>query len=287
MRKHGLKALVLAVMAALGLMAFSASSALAAELHVIMEPETSIPGFFLINNGTTSPTGTTKETIAGTGPGGRLIIPAKAAEIDCTAGSLTGSPFIENEYPNALTAATKKGGHGSGEATFTTCSVFSTSTAGVKGAELKACTEVLNGGTKTVTAKGLLRVVKHPETIEAKEVQKAFVVLEPQIASKANAEANIALTSSFTTLTFGGTCSLPAKVEIHGGVVVRAPVTDSNKPSLSVKSWEVSGSTAVLSAEQKLLGAQLTFGASPAFIEANSIVAELTGTNKAASWGAM
>lgn len=290
MHKYGLKALGLAVMAVLGLMAFSASSALAANLNVIDEPETSIPGFFLINNGTERPLGLVHETIAAEGPGGRLIIPAKASEIDCTHGELTGSPFIENEYENFLTAAMKKGGHGSGEAKFTECKVFSTSEAGVKGAELAACTSVLNGGTKTVTAKGLLRVVRHPEIIETKEVKKAFVVLEPQIASKANAEANKALTSAFTTLTFGGTCSLPEKVNVTGGIVARAPDTDFLEPELSVKSWEVSGTKAVNSAEQALLGAKLKFGASEAFLEAKEIKAKLTGTEakeKKFIWGAM
>jgi hypothetical protein len=281
MRKHGLKALALTVMAALGLMAFSASSALAANLNVIMEPSTSIPGLFLVK-GATSPTALTHEEIEASGPGGRLIIPAKSSEIDCTAGSLTGSPFIENEYEDFSLAKMKAGGHGSGEATFTGCEVFATNAEGVKGAKLAACTTALNGGTGTVVAKGLLRVVKHPEG----EVNKAFVVLEPQIASKANAEANVALTSAFTTLTFGGTCSLPATVEIHGGIVARAPDTDKLVPELSVKSWEVSAGKAVLSTEQALLGAQLTFGASPAFIEAKEIKAKLK-VNKTAEWGAM
>lgn len=291
MRRHGSKALVPAVMAALGLMAFSASSALGAELNVIMEPGTGIPGIFLVG-GVTKPTAPATETIAASGPGGRLIFPAKSDEIDCTAWSLTGSPFVENEYKDwsLATPGPKAGGHGAGSATFTGCKVFVTNTKGEKGAELVACSAVVKSegaAVGTVVAKGLLRIVRHPEIIETKEVAKAFVVLEPEVTSAAMSKENTELTSKFTKFAFGGTCSLPATADFHGGIVARAPPTDAIKPSLSVKSWEVSGASAILSAEQKLLGAALTFGASAAFIEANSIVAELTGANKAVSWGAM
>jgi hypothetical protein len=289
MRKHGLKALVLTVMAALGLMAFSASSALAAELNVIMEPNAATngnAGFFLIG-GVNKPAGAATETIAASGTNGRLAIPAKSAEVDCAAASLTGSPTVDNEYKDwsLATPALKAGGHGLGSATFTGCKVFATNAKAEKGAELAPCSAVVKSegqAVGTVVAKGLLRVVQHPEA-EA----KAFIVLEPEVTSVATSNANIALTSKFTKLVFGGTCSLPETADIHGGIVARAPTTDVNKPSLSVKSWEVPGASAVLSAEQKLLGAALTFGANPAFIEANNVIAELTGANKAASWGAM
>jgi hypothetical protein len=282
MRKHGLKSLGPAVMAALGLLAFSASAASAAELNVIMEPATSVPGFFLANTGTERPTGLTHETIGGTGPGGRFIIPAKSAEIDCPEWTSLTAPFLEDEYEDWMIPGMKKGGHGSGEVAMSSCKVFATNAEGVKGAELAACSSALNGGTHKITAKALFRVVRHEGASFS-----TYVVLEPEITSKASAEANIALTSKFTTITFGGTCSLPATIEIHGGVVAKAPAADAVKPELSAKTWEVSAGKAVLSAEQKLLGAQLTFGANPAFAEANNIKAELTGTGSALPWGAM
>lgn len=289
MRRHKLKALGLAVMAVLGLVAVTASQALGAELNVIMEPATSIPGIFLINNGTEAPKGSTQETIAASGPGGRLIIPAKSAEIDCTAESLTGSPtpFIENEYKDWSLAipGPKVGGHGAAEATMTGCKVFNTSAEGVKGAEIAACTAVVKSEGRavgTITVKGLLRVVRHPEG----EVKKAFVVLEPEVTSAATSKENTELKSKFTKLVFGGTCSLPATVDLHGAIVIKAPTADAPEPELSVKSWEVSGGKAVLSAEQKLLGAALTFDKFPAFIEANNTNAKLTGTSSA-SWGVM
>lgn len=293
MRKHGLKALVLTVMAALGLMAFSASSALAATtLKVIMEPQTSVVGSFLINNGTKTPAGLTHETVAAESKlQGRLIIPARGAEVDCTNAKLNGSPFIQNEYEDwgLGTPAMKAGGHGVGEATFTGCKVFASSAEGVKGAEQAACSAVVKSegqAVGTVVAKGLLRVVRHPEGPN-EETPQAYIVLEPEVTSAATAKQNTELLSKFTKLVFGGTCSLPASADIHGGIVAKAPTADANKPSLSVKSWKVEAAKAVLSDEQKLLGAELTFGANPAFIEANSVIAELTGANKAASWGAM
>ena len=118
MHKHGLKVLGLAVVAAIGLMAFSASAALAAtNLNLGDAFYSGTPGFFLINNGTTSPTGLTKQAVVGTqiGSGSHLEIPAKSAEIVCTAGEIESGAFIQNEYENFITPAMAKGGHGEGQ----------------------------------------------------------------------------------------------------------------------------------------------------------------------------
>lgn len=285
MHKYGLKCLGLAVMAVMGLMAFSASSALAANLNVIMEPETATLGFFLANTGTTNPTGLTAETIAASSSlEGKLLIPKKSAEVVCAKAKLV-SGSVTNEFENWLKLAMKAGGHGKGEAIFEECKVFKINLAGeltLPVEELKSCTNTLNGVTAphNITAKGLLWVVRHEGS--------AYLVVEPEATSKATAEANTKLTSSFTTLTFKEPCSLPEKNEIHGGIAVKAPAADAVKPELSVKSWQVNASKeAVSSVEQELLGAQLTFGANPAFIEANKIIAELTGAGKALPWGAM
>lgn len=282
MRKHGLKALVLTVMAALGLMAFSASSALAANLNIIDEPETTEVGKFLIKSGTENPTGLTTETIAGTSTKeGRLLIPGKSSEIDCASGKLT-SGVVANEYENFKTATMKKGGHGKGTVLFENCKVFKTTAEGIKGEEIAACTNVLNGATSphNVTAKGLLRVAKHEGA--------TYLVVEPEITSKANAEENEKLTSAFTTLKFGGTCSLPESVKVTGGIVAKPAAADANKPVIAlVKTWEVAAGVAKRSTEQVLLGAILKFGANEAFIEAKEIVTELTGAGNALLWGAM
>ena len=131
MRKHGLKILGLAVMAALGLMAFSATSALAANLNVIDEPETGEAGFFLAG-GVERPTGLTHETIGGTFGPSKLLIPAKAAEIACEEARIVKNEageeaFIENESENWLkpgAANMKKGGHGHETVLYLGCKVF-------------------------------------------------------------------------------------------------------------------------------------------------------------------
>lgn len=282
MRKHGLKVLMMAVMAVMGLMAFSASSALAATNLNVIDEANGEPGFFLTENGTTNPNPTllNTETVGATGGEGRLLLPAKSAEIDCATAKLATGAFIENEYEDFLLPGMKKGGHGKGEALFENCKVFS-ATKDVKGAELTACTNTLNGTTSphSISAKGLLRVVRHEGS--------TYIIVEPEINSKANAEANKALTSAFTTITFSGTCSLPATINITGGIAVKAPATDAKEPALSVKTWELSGTTLKRTVEQELLGPILKFGANEAFIENTTVKAKLTGPNAEKIWGAM
>ena len=285
MRKHGLKVLVLTVMAALGLMAFSATSAFAANLNVIDEPETGEAGFFLTGNGTQGPTGLTHETVGGVAGPGKLLIPAKAAEIACEEARVvknaTGEEaFIENESENWLkpgSANMKKGGHGHGTVLFLGCKVFKINAEGTLEGELASCTSALptleGSSNHHVTAEGLILVKRHEG--------KTYIVVEPLVASEAKAKENAALTSAFTTLKFGGTCSLPETVKITGGIAVEAPSTDSNKPVLNVNTFSAAGKT-----EQALLGAKLKFGASEAFIVGEA-KAELTGTGAALSWGAM
>jgi hypothetical protein len=286
MRKHGLKILGLAVMAVLGLMALSASAASAATtLNIIMEPKTSEVGKFLTNSGTELPVGAATETVAAESTKeGRLLIPAKSAEIDCAKAKLVKGT-VTNQYKDWETEAAKNGGHGTGEAVFEECKVFKVNKDEKTAEELKGCTTALNSATTPgkVVATGLLRVVKHENT-------GAYLVLEPQINSKAGAEANKALTSVFTVINFPepNTCSLPTKNNITGAIVAKAPATDVNKPEIAlVKTWELSGETVVASAEQKLFGALLKFGANEAFLEAKEVKTELTGANKAALWGSM
>jgi hypothetical protein len=292
MRKHGLKILGLAVMAVLGLMALSASAASAATtLSIIMEPNqvTAESGEFLINTGTTNPTINKElkagETIAAESTKeGRLLIPEKAAEIDCAKAKLV-SGTVSNEYEDWALGKMKNNGHGKGEAIFEECKVFKALKDVKTAEELTGCTKALNSATTPgkVVATGLLRVVKHENT-------GAYLVLEPQINSAAGATANKALTSTFTTVNFPepNTCSLPTKNIITGGIVVSAPTADAVKPEIGlVKTWELEGEKVVASVEQKLFGALLKFGANEAFLEAKEIKAELTGTCKACSWGAM
>jgi hypothetical protein len=285
MRKYGLKALGLALLAVTALMAFSASSALAANLNVIDEPETGTAGFFLINKVNT-PTGLTHETIGGKQIGsGTLFIPGKSTEIVCEAAVITEA-FVQNESENYLKAAgtMKSGGHGHGTVLFLKCHVFKVNptTLALEG-ELLPCTNALPAleaepTNHHITATGLILVKQHEGS--------TYIIVEPLVLNKANAEENEKLTSAFTKLTFGGTCSLPEKVNITGGIAVKAPETDAVKPKLVINTAEVVEGKHKYSKEQELLGARLKFGANEAFIAAEA-EAELTGANKAAAWGAM
>jgi hypothetical protein len=286
MRKHGLKILGLTLMAALGLMAFSATSALAANLNVIDEPETGEAGFFL-SSGVQRPTGLTHETVGATAGPSKFLIPAKAAEIACEEARLVKNAageeaFIENESENWLKPGTmKKGGHGHGKVLYLGCKVFkiNATTAALEG-ELTKCTEELNKELLTtlpashhITSEGLLLVKRHEGV--------SYIVVEPLVASEAKAKENAALTSAFTTIQFGGTCSLPEKVNYTGAIAVKAPTTDSNKPAVNINTFSAEGK-----AEQALLGAKLKFGANEAFLQISAEF-ELTGGGAALSWGAM
>ena len=194
MRKHGLKILGLAVMAALGLMAFSATSALAVNLNVIDEPETGEAGFFL-SGGTERPTGLTHETIGGTLGPSKALIPSKAAEIACEEGKIVKNAakeeaFIENESENYLKAAgtMKKGGHGHAKILLLGCRIFKiNATTGALEGELTKCTEELNKELLTelpashhITLEFLFLVKRHEGV--------TYIVFEPLVSTKAKAE---------------------------------------------------------------------------------------------------
>ena len=111
-------------------------------------------------------------------------------------------------------------------------------------------------------------------------------MLEPLVSGKEAAERDAALTAAFTTITFGGTCSLPEKVNLSGAIAVKLPSEDAIKPVLKVKTFEIAGGTIKRSLEQELLGAILKFGANEAFYE-NEVELELTGSGASLKWGAM
>jgi hypothetical protein len=276
MRKHGLKALVLAVVAALGLMAFSAV-AQAANLELGDNPESGEAGFFLKKSGTQFPTGLTTQAVNGKQIGSsKLLIPGKSAEIVCSEVEVTAAS-VSNEYENWKTATMAKGGHGHGTLLFKGCKVQEINAAGeLTGKELTKCTEELNkatspAGAHHITANVLLLVKKHENV--------TYLVAEPLIASKAQAEENEKLTSAFSKLTFGGNCSLPEKVNITGAASVAAPTVDALKPVLKVDTFSAAGK-----ALQTLLGTKLKFGANEAFIQGEAET-ELVGGTEA--WGSM
>ncbi len=267
MPKHGLKTLGLALVAALALMAFMAAAASAASLTLGDEFYSGEAGKWLINSGTEFPTGLTTVTVKGKQIGSsKFLIPSKSVEIVCAEGELT-STSASNEYENFKTATMGKGGAVSGTAVAKKCKVQEINAAGeLTGKELATCTKALNGGTETVEAAGLGLLKKHEGV--------TYGILVPKVTSKATAEAAEALTAAYTTIKFGGTCTLPEIVTITGSAVEKVPVADTAKPVSSVDTFSAAGK-----ALQALLGAKLKFGTNEAFIQGEG-EAEIP-------WGAM
>jgi len=278
MHKYGLKVLGLVVMAAIGLMAFSATAALAVSLEVGDKFYSGEKSEFLQNSGTLFPTGLTTEVVKGTQIGsGRLLIPAKASEIVCTTGEIT-SATVANEYENFLTKTMEAGGHGNGTIVFKGCTTEAILKDELTGVKLTKCVPNFATTPGEITANVLLLAKKHEGV--------TYLLAVPKVTNEATAKANEALTSAFATIKFNEeTCSLPPTVNVTGSLVTKAPVADAVKPKLAIKSWELVATEVVRSADQVLLGARLKFGASEAFVEAN---AEAELPNKAGvAWGAM
>jgi hypothetical protein len=272
MRKHGLKVLGLVLMAAIGLMAFSATAALAVNLELGDTFYSGAKGEFLINSGTLSPTSLTTQAINGKQIGSsKLLVLAKSAEIVCAKGEATGA--VANEYENFKIPAMEAGGHGSATLVFKECKVeaINSTTGALTGTTLTNC--IPNFGTTPgeITANTLILVKKHEEA--------TYLLFVPKVTSKATAEANEALTSAFTSINFGPLCVLPSPSKVTGSLVTKAPAADAVKPKLAIDSFSAAGK-----AEQALLGAKLKFNASEAFVQAEWEV-ELVGKN--VPWGAM
>lgn len=293
MRRHASKVLGLAMLAILGVMAMSATAA-QAEVELPLkwgtEPGSGEAGFFLSEKverpkGLTEKENVGTETVSGDQIGSsRLLIPKKSAEIVCEEAKVTGAEhFIQNEYNDYSTepATMKKGGHGHGELLFLKCKVNKINpTTGELEGELKACTEELNKEL-LATLPASHHVTAHVLILVRRHAGVTYIVAEPLINSHASYLEAAALTLPFSTLHFGGLCSLPKTVNVTGGVATKAPTTDSNKPELNVNTFSAEGKK-----EQELLGLKLNFGESEAFIEGKA-KAELTGGGAALNWGAM
>jgi hypothetical protein len=266
-------------MAALGLMAFSATAALAVNLELGDKFYSGEAGKFLINTGTASPKGLTTQEVFGKQIGsGKLLIPGKSAEIVCEKGEVVNNAAVKsviaNEYENFLTAAMAVGGHGSGTMRFTECRTeeINSVTGELTGVKLTKCVPNFLATPGEITANFLLLVKKHEGL--------TYLLVVPKVTSHATAEANEKLTSAFTTIKFNEeTCSLPPTVNVTGSLVTRAPALDGVLPRPAINSFSVAGKM-----EQALLGAKLKFGANEAFVEAKA-EAELVG--KVVPWGAM
>ncbi|HEY6550457.1 MAG TPA: hypothetical protein VIY71_04575 [Solirubrobacterales bacterium] len=272
MHKYGLRILGLAIMAAIGLMAFSASAALAVNLELgdKFYSNDEPAGEFLVNSGTLSPTLLATQAVAGKQLGsGRLAIPGKSAEIVCAKGEIT-TGSVSNEYEDFIAKKMATGGHGSGTVQFKECKTeeINPTTHELTKKTLTNCVPNVETTPGEVTANVLLLVKKHEKV--------TYLLAVPKVTSEASAKENEALTAAFTTMKFGPLCSLPPTVKITGSLTVKAPVADAIKPILKIDS--------LTKTDQELIGAKLKFGANEAFIQAEA-EAELVGKN--VPWGAM
>lgn len=201
------------------------------------------------------------ETITGAQIGeSEIKIPAKNAVIKCKEGVVTEGK-IENEVGGA---------HGHLTRLYLFCSVFNT-----KGEELKKCTEELNNGTlaeQHITIKVLLLAL--------------LWKLPPNGPSHLIISLSPLTGTTFTTLTFGGTCALPEEVAISGTVAFEIPSEDLVKQVGKVDTENATKGLPGGKEIQELVGAKLKFGASEAFVKGEGF-AELTGVNKGKAWGAM
>ena len=275
MRKHGLKALGLALMAAIGLMAFSATSALAVEnplnLGDNFYSNNETPPEWLINSGTLSPVGLATQAIAGKKIGSSVLeIPKKAAEIVCAKGDITGT--IANEYENWKALTMETGAHGHITLTLKECKTEEITEAGTLTG--KTLTNCVPNGTGTIELKMLVLGKKHKEPVGG--AAKTYLLFVPLVNTHAVAEANEALTSAFTTLTFGELCSLPSPSKITGSFSLLAPTADAVRPVWTIDTLNKT--------EQELIGTKMKFGANEAFLKATWEV-ELVGKN--VPWGVM
>ncbi len=178
MQKHVLKALVLALTAALGLMAFVASSASAANLTTA----TLVHGKILVLNLTNL-----NASVTGTLPLGRLLVPSLNIEIHCASGLVAEASLTNPE-----------GGEALGKFLFENCEVFGINSK-LELTELLPCT-ISNGGVNHhITATATILVVTHEGVL--------YLVADPD-----------PLTGPFATIEYekGTGCPIPLKQEIKG-----------------------------------------------------------------------
>lgn len=242
MRNHGLKVLGLALLSALGMMAFIAAGA-QAQTHTelltahtnhnkaggtlnpspLASPATNTPGTFLVNLGAAL---LATVSVAQVGEG-VLLVAGRSLEIRCTTLTLNEGKI------NTSTDA-------SGKATFTGCKSFDHKTL----TELKEC---LLKTLETIEAKALVLPILHGG--------ENFLLFEPQGAEP------------FTTVSYkpGIGCTLPLNNPVTGAVVALVEELDAVVQTILFSEGI-----------QLLTGDVLSFGASPSYITAKGTV-QLSG----------
>jgi hypothetical protein len=276
LRKAGFGLIVVAVLSLAAVMASTAQAAEGLELK-LYHLALLLKGTFLKQGQAETLTGEQEETTV-------LKIPAKNFELRC-ATSQINEASLKNEVDPGVTHIVKEkkeekeveikieekspsglSAEGSGKRTFGSCKVFTEST----GIENVPCTKALNehnNAGKPVSVFDFLFLL-HDSPEQKTHFWMAILKSLPAIP--------------FTTLEFGGTCSLPEKVKIEGSVAIQIsnPEVDAVKMKGVV---DTGGSGKQL---QEAAKAKLLFGANEAFIKGNGYV-ELTGAGKGSVWGVM
>jgi hypothetical protein len=280
MRTRRLKAIGLSLVAAIGLMAVTATAQAAEEL-TLKSRHLAI----LLNSGTFLGVGT-PQTVAGRQVGTvSLKTPSKNYEIKCEKSTVTEGS-VENETDTKknpegeeLTEASesKLSAMGKGKIEFSKCKVFSEST----GTELVACTTAFNANNpefKEVEG-------KREATPSAKVLVLLFLHFHKSTIPGEILESNryiIRLTplggGIFVKLKFGGTCTLFENLEISGSVATEISLTDAVQQKVTFDGASAAGKSVTKDAKTKL-----RFGANELFFK-GEVEFELAG---APSFGAM
>ncbi len=250
--KFGLRAFGLALVAALGLMAFMAVGAQAEETL----EDGGKAGKFLVNKAapTTGATSTFEvNQVAGTT--GTLLVPGRV-DILCTGGKVTG------EFKSSTEAL--------GSAKFTGCTAWSPVTTFPHATQIKTCTV----STKKEGAGGEKEVVVVEKAIALSKLHNG----EPYILLEEDGAA-------FTTIFFEGKeCSLTPENKVTGSVVGKIDGNDTVNPTVLL-SQAIQKLFQIENKETKVIkGDQLKFGTFQAYIDAEGI-ATGTGVNASKTLG--
>lgn len=278
MKRHGLRALGLAFMATLALMAFGAAAAQATLIlrhtAILLNATEKEAGKVLEAGKAKTATGALEGTAI-------LKVPSKSLELRCQEGAVS-EVSIENESDTKknpegkeLLSASESGlaAMGKGKVEFSKCGVF------IAGVESAACTKAFNEHNKNAkgegghpSAKFLALTLLHFKEVGNLTTHFLLVRITP-LSGPAE---------PFTVLEFGGTCSMPEKLIIGGSLAGEVsfpmPYIDGKTVSIKFESESAFGKELNTNAEAKMLQ-----GANEAFITSKDS-AEIVGVEK---WGVM
>ncbi|HEV7399052.1 MAG TPA: hypothetical protein VGN84_02160 [Solirubrobacterales bacterium] len=239
--RHGIKILGLALLAAVSVMAVTAASAMAT-------------GEYKLEAKTFTAAGLAKESVAGTGGLGILLVPAIKLELHCTGADVTSSTVLLGGVAHATVL-------------FLGCTVLKNSFCHVYPTKAEAEKDSGTGlGDITASGLGLLRLHGSP-------VVHYLEVEGPEGGTK-----------PFTTIFFGGAeCTLPIENKVTGKTAFKLP--GALTPAVNQTLESINEATGTL------LGVQLKFGLNNAFIHGGTFATpttasvHLSGANVGKTWG--